>query len=163
MIHFVKPEIRQIVIERDKACVYCGKPVARVSGNDAPYNIRWKAYDDQGNVFHFEHRIPMVAGGANDESNICLACAPCNLEKARGEKTARAYKGEKLMSKTIKLDDPIYGKLTALMQPKETYSQVVERILTLFDKMGELRDVLEGAVAFQNHKREVLEQQKHAD
>ena len=63
------------------------------------------------------------------------------------------------MSKTIKLEDKVYDQLTELMRPKETYSQVVERILTLFGKMGELRDVLEGAVAFQKGQQERIEKE----
>ena len=62
------------------------------------------------------------------------------------------------MSKTIKLEDSVYNQLTELMRPKETYSQVVERILTLFGKMGELRDVLEGAVAFRKALSEKLKE-----
>lgn len=63
------------------------------------------------------------------------------------------------MSKTIKLEDKVYDKLTDLMGPKETYSQVVERILFLFDKMGELQNVLEGAIAFRAGERERAEKQ----
>jgi predicted CopG family antitoxin len=63
------------------------------------------------------------------------------------------------VSKTIKLEDKVYDKLTGLMGPKETYSQVVERILKLFDKMGDLKDILEGAIAFRKGQQERLEQQ----
>ena len=63
------------------------------------------------------------------------------------------------MSKTIKLEDKVYNDLTDLMAPKETYSQVVERILFLFDKMGELRNILEGAVAFRKGQQERLDRQ----
>ncbi|MBU2685779.1 MAG: hypothetical protein KKF27_21270, partial [Gammaproteobacteria bacterium] len=62
-----------------------------------------------------------------------------------------------LVSKTVKLEDKVYNKLMTLMHPKETYSQVVERILILFDKMGELRDVLEGQIAFREHQRSTPE------
>jgi predicted CopG family antitoxin len=65
------------------------------------------------------------------------------------------------MSKTIKLEDKVYDKLTGLMGAKETYSQVVERILILFDKMGDLRDILEGAIAFRKGQQERLKQQIH--
>ena len=63
------------------------------------------------------------------------------------------------MSKTIKLEDAVYNKLTGLMRPKETYSQVVERVLMMFDKLGELRDVLEGAAVFRQGQLERLEKQ----
>lgn len=62
------------------------------------------------------------------------------------------------MSKTIRLEDQVYEKLTGLMRPKETYSQVVERVLTLFDRMGELRDVLEGAVEYRKHQNDSLKE-----
>ena len=31
--------------------------------------------------YHIEHMTPLSRGGRNDVSNICLACAPCNLKK----------------------------------------------------------------------------------
>lgn len=31
--------------------------------------------------YHVEHMTPLSRGGRNDVSNICLACAPCNLRK----------------------------------------------------------------------------------
>ncbi len=49
------------------------------------------------------------------------------------------------MVKVIKLHEPVYDRVTALMLPKETYSDTVERILDLFDKLGELRKVLQDA------------------
>jgi len=67
------------------------------------------------------------------------------------------------MSKTIKLEDAVYNKLTGLMGPKETYSQVVDRILVLFDKMGDLRDILEGAIAFRKGQQERLEKRNQGD
>lgn len=30
---------------------------------------------------HLDHRIPLSRGGTNDDSNLVLACAPCNLSK----------------------------------------------------------------------------------
>ena len=63
------------------------------------------------------------------------------------------------MSKTIKLDDVVYDKLTGLMRPKETYSQVVERVLMMFDKLGDLRNVLEGAIEYRKGQAERLEKQ----
>jgi len=60
------------------------------------------------------------------------------------------------MSKTIKIDDAVYDQLTNLMRPKETYSQVVVRILLMFDKLGQLRDVLEGAIEYRKGQAERL-------
>lgn len=31
--------------------------------------------------FHRDHRVPLVAGGSNDITNIDLLCGPCNLRK----------------------------------------------------------------------------------
>lgn len=52
------------------------------------------------------------------------------------------------MSKTIKLEDQVYTDLTGYLQPKETYSQCLARILGAFSRLGELRDVLEGVTKF---------------
>ncbi len=32
--------------------------------------------------FHVDHRIPIAKGGANDRSNIVIACVPCNKSKS---------------------------------------------------------------------------------
>ena len=47
---------------------------------------------DIENNFHIEHMTPLSRGGRNDVSNICLACAPCNLRKHT--KTAEEFIGE---------------------------------------------------------------------
>lgn len=31
--------------------------------------------------WHVDHKLPLSRGGTNDASNLCLACAPCNLRK----------------------------------------------------------------------------------
>ena len=36
---------------------------------------------DKPNSLQIEHMTPLSRGGRNDVSNICLACAPCNLKK----------------------------------------------------------------------------------
>ena len=36
---------------------------------------------DKSNSLQIEHMTPLSRGGRNDVSNICLACAPCNLKK----------------------------------------------------------------------------------
>ena len=40
--------------------------------------------------YHIEHMTPLSRGGMNNVSNICLACAPCNLSKHT--KTAEEFK-----------------------------------------------------------------------
>ena len=58
------------------------------------------------------------------------------------------------MSKTIKLDESVYDKLTNLKWGNDSYSKVIERILDAFDKLGPLKDVLEGAVAYRQGQQE---------
>ena len=41
--------------------------------------------------YHIEHMCSLSRGGRNDVSNICLACAPCNLSKHT--KTAEEFQG----------------------------------------------------------------------
>ena len=83
---YVKWKVRKAVLERDKACVYCGLPVDRVVDKDSPGpNSDWRAYDEYGRPFHFDHRIPFSQGGSSNETNIVLACADCNLRKSKEE------------------------------------------------------------------------------
>jgi len=83
---YVKWKVRKAVLERDKACVYCDLPVVRVVGKDgAGANSSWRAYDEYGRPFHFDHRIPFSKGGSSDGTNIVLACADCNLRKSKSE------------------------------------------------------------------------------
>lgn len=37
------------------------------------------------------------------------------------------------MTRTIKLDDPTYYRLQVLQRPRETYSQIVSRLINLWD------------------------------
>jgi hypothetical protein len=32
--------------------------------------------------FHIDHIIPVSRGGSNQDDNLCVACAPCNLTKS---------------------------------------------------------------------------------
>lgn len=83
---FVKWKVRKAVLERDKACVYCGLSVVRVrDDSEGGPNDHWRAYDEYGRPFHFDHHIPFSKGGSSDEMNIVLACADCNLRKSIGE------------------------------------------------------------------------------
>lgn len=82
---YVRWKVRKAVLERDKACVYCGLAVSRVVEDGAGANSCWRAYDEHGRPFHFDHKIPFSQGGCSDETNIVLACADCNLRKSKGE------------------------------------------------------------------------------
>ncbi len=39
------------------------------------------------------------------------------------------------MSKTIKVDDHVYTRLTTLQRPRETYSQTVDRLINVSDNV----------------------------
>lgn len=60
---------RRRIKERDKlTCRYCGRK------GDA----RW---GPDHRPWHIDHIDPMVAGGSDDDANLVLACATCNLSK----------------------------------------------------------------------------------
>ena len=63
---------------------------------------------------------------------------------------------------TVKLDRPVYDRLDAFRGKRETFSQAVERLLTLLDRVGELRAVLEGQIEYAEFKRKQLEKQAAA-
>ena len=52
------------------------------------------------------------------------------------------------MTKCIKLQDPVYARVTELMGPKESYSDTVKRMLDMYDKLGDLRTVLENPAVY---------------
>ena len=64
--------------------------------------------------------------------------------------------------KTIKLEEPVYHRLDQFRGKRETFSQAVERLLTLLDRVGELRSVLEGQIEYAEFKRKQLEKQAAA-
>jgi len=45
---------------------------------------------DREGPWHIDHIVPVVAGGTNDDANLRLTCAPCNLRK--GAKTISEVK-----------------------------------------------------------------------
>jgi hypothetical protein len=53
---YVRWRVRKAVLERDKACTYCSRPVARIrDDNQGGPNDQWRAYDCEGRPFHFDH------------------------------------------------------------------------------------------------------------
>lgn len=78
---YVGWRVRMIVIKRDRGCRYCGKPIAYCTEGFARGNACWRAYDCEGQPFHFDHRIPFSKGGSSGPENILLACRKCNLSK----------------------------------------------------------------------------------
>jgi hypothetical protein len=63
--------VRRAVFYRDRGmCVSCKTDLSGV------LNIWGES--------HFDHIVPLAAGGLNDVANIQLLCAPCNLKKGDG-------------------------------------------------------------------------------
>jgi len=64
----LKARTRNRVFERDGGkCAYCNGQML--------YDESW----------HIDHIKPVSKGGTNDETNLVLSCARCNLEKANKE------------------------------------------------------------------------------
>lgn len=58
------------------------------------------------------------------------------------------------MSKTIKLEDQVYEKLDTLRGKRETFSQIVGRLIAARDGFVALTDVLEGKLTFEEWRKE---------
>jgi predicted CopG family antitoxin len=52
------------------------------------------------------------------------------------------------MVKCIKLQEPIYDRVTTLMAPKESYSDTIKRLLDMYEKLGDLCTVLENPAVY---------------
>ena len=65
-------------------------------------------------------------------------------------------------AKTIKLEQNVYDRLDRFQGKHETKSQAVERLLTLLDRVGELRAVLEGQIEYAEFQKKQLEKQAAA-
>lgn len=52
---------RQAGLMVGKVCFYCGT--------------------DCGDGFHWDHRVPLVAGGGNSRENLVVSCPTCNMRK----------------------------------------------------------------------------------
>ena len=153
---YLKPPLRKLIIERFKECYLCGRPVAYVEGSDAPYDRQWRAFDAEGNTFHFEHVIPLVKGGASDETNIRLACSACDLAKSRKERKSRVPGQLHEASKIIKVKAQVYQSLDQLRIGRQTFSDVIEDLLKARLSILELMNVLEGQLKFREWQREQL-------
>jgi len=58
--------------------------------------------------------------------------------------------------KNIQLSYEVYTKLETFRGKRETFSEAVGRLLTLLEKVGELRNVLEDQVKLQEGKHNEL-------
>ena len=68
---FTAEDIKDLYVTQGARCYYCSVEIE--------------------NGFHVDHMTPLSRGGRNDVSNICLACAPCNMRKHT--KTAEEFQG----------------------------------------------------------------------
>ena len=66
------------------------------------------------------------------------------------------------MPKNIQLSDAVYQKLEGFRGKREPFSEAVDRLLTMLGKMGELRDIFEGGIKYDEWKRQELEKQAAA-
>lgn len=58
------------------------------------------------------------------------------------------------MPKSIRVDEPTYNRLAGLLRPRETFNDVVVRLLAVHDGAGHLLDALEGSIKFQMERSE---------
>lgn len=70
--------VRRAVVQRcEETCTYCSRP-----GDQRT--------DPDGKPWHIDHDLPVTRGGSNDEGNLVLACAACNLRK--GDRTGDEFR-----------------------------------------------------------------------
>lgn len=69
---FIAEDIKDLYASQGGRCYYCSVEI------------------EEGH--RIEHMTPLSRGGRNDVSNMCLACAPCNLKKHT--KTAEEFQNE---------------------------------------------------------------------
>lgn len=67
------------------------------------------------------------------------------------------------MSKSIKISEEVYERLEQFRDKRESFSQAVERLLDMVDRLGELREVLGGPVKFREWEREKSREVDSAD
>jgi len=157
-------EVKRQVLDRDSACVYCGRPVFKVIRDDVPISQRWRAIDERGATFHFEHKVPLAAGGESTVENICLSCPECNLTKARTHDKKAARKGQPAMSRVIKVEEHVYDRLDQLRGKGGTFSEVVDDLLGVREEICQVITVIEGMIKFREWQAErMLRQQLGTD
>lgn len=68
----IRKRDRLIVVERDKGhCIQCGAKVFVYTTKSGKISMM------RGN---FHHVVPLVYGGANDPTNICILCTNCHIK-----------------------------------------------------------------------------------
>ncbi len=82
----VPPAIRRAIAARDKhRCAYC-----------------LTSEENCGLAMHLDHVMPEVAGGGNEEWNLCLVCFSCNVNKGAQQTAVDPETGE-----TVPLFHPV--------------------------------------------------------
>lgn len=70
----IPPAVRAAVIERDgMECRHCGREVMLWDG----------ATGYHAGLLHLDHVTPWAMGGADDEGNLVVSCAGCNLARPK--------------------------------------------------------------------------------
>lgn len=79
---YISSKQRVAVAERQGfRCFYCPRQFVREKVVN-PQGYLWVA--ERGKLaFHFDHRIPLTKGGADDVSNLVFCCSGCNLSKSK--------------------------------------------------------------------------------
>lgn len=67
------------------------------------------------------------------------------------------------MTKSIKVSEEVYNKLLTFQGKRENFSQAIDRLLTMMEKMGELKDILEGGTKFSEWQKEQREKEEAAN
>ncbi len=57
------------------------------------------------------------------------------------------------MNRSIKVSDEVYQDLARLQRPRETYSEVVNRLINLYDLIGKASPLLHGAAGLHELER----------
>jgi len=98
--HMPPPAVRVRIFDRAKGiCHICKIPIKL------------------GDTWHCDHVQALVDGGENRESNMAPAHAPCNLEKASGEKTRKA-KSDRVRARHIGTKTPTKNPIQSQGFPK---------------------------------------------
>lgn len=79
---------RKVMLKSEGKCFHCGrKPYKATLNKRGLPELR----DENNQVFQYDHLIPEIEGGKNDETNIVISCEKCNKERKRG---TRKYQAE---------------------------------------------------------------------
>lgn len=111
--------VRSEVLERDgMTCYHCGRTVRRRECPGEPHSP---------DRIHLDHLIPWAMGGADDATNLVVACAECNFGRARPTKGSAAV--NRLLWE--KEDGEYYWRDRRYEPPRMTTYRMPEVLFTL--------------------------------